>query len=90
MPKPPAILSADYIKCRRENLGLAQRDLAEILGVNGSMVADWERGMEPSAALNKLLRLYFDCPEARRFLDASWDEDRAPIGHAFNPSPGQA
>ena len=40
---------ATYIKSRRKNIGLTQKELAEKVGVSMNTVARWERGEnEPS------------------------------------------
>ena len=51
------------------NLLLTQKLLADHLGIAESTLSRWETGAQiQQRAFDKLLRLYFDVPEARRHL----------------------
>lgn len=68
------VLTPDEIGRRRTSLGLAQSDLAAQLGVAEDTLARWEDGLliQPRA-MDNLLRLYLDVPEAREALSKHWD-----------------
>jgi len=58
----------DHIRKRRIELGLLQREVAEIIGVTESSVWNWEHGVEPEQHYNpKIIKFLgyipFDCPD---------------------------
>jgi putative zinc finger/helix-turn-helix YgiT family protein len=63
------LLSPQEIQRGREKLGLTQKKLAHHLQVDEATLARWETGgqLQPHS-LDRLLRMYFEVPEARRFL----------------------
>ncbi len=67
------LLSPDEIRRRREDgLGMSRADLAARLGVAEDQIARWEGGaLIQSTALDRLLRVFFDVPEARAYLQAA-------------------
>lgn len=63
------LLTPEEIRTKREQLGLTQQQLAELLGLGGNSLSRWEKGrVYQSRSLDKLLRVIFDVPEALRFL----------------------
>ena len=63
------LLLPEEIRSYRMNLLLTQKLLAEHLGIAESTLSRWETGAQiQQRAFDKLLRLYFDVPEARRHL----------------------
>jgi HTH-type transcriptional regulator / antitoxin MqsA len=63
------IMQPGAIQGERERLGLDQAQLARQLGVAETAVARWESGdVIPSRAMDNLLRLFFELPEARAKL----------------------
>ncbi|WP_157039893.1 helix-turn-helix domain-containing protein [Pelobacter propionicus] len=62
------ITIGDHIRKRRMDLGLLQREVAEIVGVTESSVWNWEHGTEPELQYNpKIINFLgyapFDCPD---------------------------
>ena len=58
----------DHIRKRRMDLGLLQREVAEIIGVTESSVWNWEHRVEPEQHYNpKIIKFLgyipFDCPD---------------------------
>lgn len=58
----------DHIRKRRMDLGLLQREVAEIIGVTESSVWNWEHGVEPELQYNPRIIKFlgyipFDCPD---------------------------
>jgi transcriptional regulator with XRE-family HTH domain len=58
----------DHIRKRRMDLGLLQREVAELIGVTESSVWNWEHGVEPEQHYNpKIIKFLgyipFDCPD---------------------------
>lgn len=56
----------DYIRKQRMDLGLLQREIAEIPDVTGSSVWNWEHGVEPEQYYNPNIIKFlgyipFDC-----------------------------
>jgi putative zinc finger/helix-turn-helix YgiT family protein len=66
------LLSPEEIRRGRENLGLTQKQLAHYLQVGEATLARWETGGQlPSRAMDRLLRIYFQVPEARQFIETT-------------------
>lgn len=66
------LLSSEEIRGGREALGLTQKQLAHYLQVGESTFSRWETGGQiQQRSLDRLMRLYFHVPEARRFLEES-------------------
>jgi putative zinc finger/helix-turn-helix YgiT family protein len=60
------------IRRQREALGLTQKQLASALHLAESTLSRWETGAQiQQRAMDLLLRLFFEIPEARRFLRES-------------------
>lgn len=60
---------SDYIKQRRELLGLAQKDIAEVLAVDVPMYSRYERGQRPLKEEHIPIiasKLNIDCSELRK------------------------
>jgi transcriptional regulator with XRE-family HTH domain len=62
------ITVGDHIRKKRMDLGLLQREVAEIIGVTESSVWNWEHGTEPELQYNpKIINFLgyipFDCPD---------------------------
>ncbi len=65
------LLEPEEIRQRREELGLTQAALAERLEVGPATVSRLETGAQiQQRSLDKLLRLFFNLPEVRRFLES--------------------
>lgn len=63
------LLTPEEIRQNRKKLGLTQEELAERLGVAEETLSHWEKGWQiQQRSLDKLMRLFFELPEARRFL----------------------
>lgn len=77
------LLSPEEIRRGREALGLTQEQFARYLQVGQETLARWETGGQtPQHSMDRLMRLYFQVPEARRFLEMTAN---APPG--LNPPP---
>ena len=62
------ITVGDHIRKKRMDLGLLQREVAEIIGVTESSVWNWEHGTEPELQYNPRIIKFlgyipFDCPD---------------------------
>jgi DNA-binding transcriptional regulator YiaG len=65
------LLQPDEIRASREGLHLTQKVLAQRIGVAPETISRWESGLLiQSRAMNTLLRLFFEVPEARGVLGA--------------------
>jgi putative zinc finger/helix-turn-helix YgiT family protein len=63
------LLTPEEIRQNRKHLGLTQGELAERLSIAEATLSRWENGWQiQQRSLDKLLRLFFEVPEARRFL----------------------
>jgi|SRR5579864_1926088 len=63
------LLTPEEIRQNRKNLGLTQEELAELLGIAEATLSRWENGWQiQQRSLDKLMRLFFELPEARQFL----------------------
>jgi putative zinc finger/helix-turn-helix YgiT family protein len=66
------LLPPEEIRQNRKKLGLTQEELAERLGVAEETLSYWENGWQiQQRSLDKLMRLYFELPAARQFLQPS-------------------
>ena len=66
------LLQPETIREGRKRLGLNQREFAELLGVAEESVSRWETGAQmQSRVVDKIMRVYFASPEARKVLDAA-------------------
>jgi putative zinc finger/helix-turn-helix YgiT family protein len=64
------LLAPEEIRRGREVLGLTQKQLAHYLQVGESTLSRWETGGQiQQRSLDRLMRIYFHVPEARRFLE---------------------
>lgn len=65
------LLTPEEIRQNRKKLGLTQEELAERLCVAEATLSRWENGWQiQQRSLDKLMRLFFELPEARQFLQA--------------------
>jgi putative zinc finger/helix-turn-helix YgiT family protein len=63
------LLTPEEIRQNRKKLGLTQEELAERLSVAEATLSRWENGWQiQQRSLDKFMRLFFEFPEARRFL----------------------
>ena len=63
------LLTPEEIRQHRKNLGLTQEELAERLSVAEATLSRWENGWQiQQRSLDKLMRLFFELPQARQFL----------------------
>lgn len=63
------LLTPEEIRQNRKKLGLTQEELAERLSVAEATLSRWENGWQiQQRCLDKLMRLFFELPEARQFL----------------------
>ena len=66
------LLTPEEIRRGREALGLTQKQMAQYLQVGESTLSRWETGGQiQQRSLDRLMRLYFHVPEARRYLEQS-------------------
>lgn len=66
------LLSPEQIRRGRERFGLSQKQLAHYLQVGEETLARWETGGQmQSRAMDRLLRIYFQVPEGRRFIETT-------------------
>lgn len=64
-----ALLTPEEIQERRHQLGLTQQEMADRLGVAKETICRWETGaLIQSRAMDNLMRLFFESPEARDLL----------------------
>lgn len=64
------LLSPEEIRRGRESLGLTQKQLAQKLQIGEATLSRWETGGQiQQRSLDRLMRIYFQVPEARRFLE---------------------
>ncbi|WP_298435062.1 helix-turn-helix transcriptional regulator [Geobacter sp.] len=66
-PEHPLTIG-EYIRKKRMDLGLLQREVAEIIGVTESTIWNWEHGVEPELQYNPKIidflgYIPFDCPD---------------------------
>lgn len=67
--KKYGLLSADEIRAVREQHGLTQAELAQLLRLGGNTLSRWEAGRNvQSAAMDVLLRLIRDLPGSLQYL----------------------
>jgi putative zinc finger/helix-turn-helix YgiT family protein len=65
------LLPPDEIRRRREQLGLTQRGLADLLGIADATLSRWETGAQiQQRSFDRFLRLVFDVAPARDYLAA--------------------
>lgn len=63
------LLEPAEIRGRREELGLTQRELANLLGIAEATLSRWETGIQiQQRAFDRFLRVFFALPEVRRKL----------------------
>ncbi len=63
------LMSPEEIRRNREALGMTQKQLATLLDAGEATLSRWESGGQiQQRAMNKLLWLVFESPEARRLL----------------------
>jgi putative zinc finger/helix-turn-helix YgiT family protein len=66
------LLTPEEIRQNRKKLDLTQEELAERLGIAEATLSRWENGWQiQQRSLDKLMRLFFELPEARQFLQPS-------------------
>jgi putative zinc finger/helix-turn-helix YgiT family protein len=66
------LLSPEDIRRGREKLGLTQKQLAHYLQVGEATLSRWETGAQiQQRAMDRLLRVYFQVPEARYFIETT-------------------
>ncbi len=66
------LLQPETIREGRKRLDLSQREFAELLGVAEESVSRWETGAQmQSRVVDKIMRVCFASPEARKLLDAA-------------------
>jgi transcriptional regulator with XRE-family HTH domain len=66
-PERPSTVG-EHIRKKRMDLGLLQREVAEIIGVTVSSIYNWEHGVEPELQYNPSIIKFlgyipFDCPD---------------------------
>lgn len=74
------LLAPEEIRRGRETLGLTQKQLAHYLQMEEATLARWETGGQiQQHSFDRLLRIYFQVPEARRFLEESANKVPTPL-----------
>jgi DNA-binding transcriptional regulator YiaG len=69
------LLSPLEIRQKREALGLNQQELADYLRISMHTLSRWETGAQlQQRVMDTYLRLFFEVPEARRYLGVPTDE----------------
>lgn len=77
------LLSPDEIRQNRKKLGLTQEELAERLGIAEATLSRWENGWQiQQRSLDKFMRLFFELPEARQFLQPPASAGEQPVAGA--------
>jgi putative zinc finger/helix-turn-helix YgiT family protein len=67
--KQAGLLAPSEIAKKRINLGLSQKDFAQLLGVAKETVCRWESGGQiQQRVMNRFMEVVFDVPEARSYL----------------------
>jgi molybdopterin-binding protein len=70
-------------KALRARLGLAQRELAELVGVHAMTVSKWERGvLDPSPHQRRILRALADAAERGRHAEPERGRRAKPAGRS--------
>jgi putative zinc finger/helix-turn-helix YgiT family protein len=65
------LLEPEKIRGQREELGLTQRELANLLGIAEATLSRWETGVQiQQRAFDRFMRVFFKLPEVRRELSA--------------------
>jgi putative zinc finger/helix-turn-helix YgiT family protein len=83
------LLQPEMIREGRKRLGLNQREFAELLGVAEESVSRWETGAQmQSRVVDKIMRVYFASPEARKVLNAARTDPN--VGTAVVPAESAA
>jgi transcriptional regulator with XRE-family HTH domain len=80
------VLISDSIRIRREELGLAQSDVARVLGVTQQTVSRWERGLDvpPAVRVAPLAQLLeMAASDLLRLAGYLPDEERSSAHGAF-------
>jgi len=73
-------LFPEEIRKKREALGLSQESLAEHLRVSVATLSRWETGGQiQQRAMDRLLRLYFEVPQARQYLNSDGQRGKVAI-----------
>jgi putative zinc finger/helix-turn-helix YgiT family protein len=77
------LLTPEEIRKNRKQLGLTQEELAEHLSVAEATLSRWENGWQiQQRCLDKLMRSYFELPQARIFLAPKrprpWGDENPP------------
>ena len=70
--KAAHLLTPAQIRKKRDALGLTQKQLAAYLQVADATLSRWETGAQiQQRSLDRFMRLFFEVPEARAYLDCS-------------------
>lgn len=73
------LLTPEDLRQNRKKLGLTQEELAERLSVAEATLSRWENGWQiQQRSLDKLMRLFFELPEARQFLQPPTSPGESP------------
>ncbi len=73
------LLTPEEIRQNRKKLGLTQEELAERLSVAEATLSRWEKGWQiQQRSLDKLMRLFFELPEVRQFLQPRASSGKRP------------
>jgi putative zinc finger/helix-turn-helix YgiT family protein len=66
------LLTPTEIRESREQLGLNQQELQQMLGLGGNSLSRWENGhVYQARSMDMLLRIIFNVPEARGYVEAT-------------------
>jgi putative zinc finger/helix-turn-helix YgiT family protein len=77
------LLTPEEIRQNRKKLGLTQEEMAERLGIAEATLSRWENGWQiQQRSLDKLMRLFFELPEARQFLQPPASAGEQPVAGA--------
>ena len=85
------LLTPAEIRAGREELGLTQQQLQELLGLGGNSLSRWENGhIYQARSLDTLLRIAFGVPDAMIFLKGRESARRARKFQYLTESPSDA
>ncbi|HEX3315600.1 MAG TPA: type II TA system antitoxin MqsA family protein [Gemmataceae bacterium] len=85
--KQLGLLSPEEIRTNREELGLSQQQLADLIGTSIHSLARWEaREQIQQRTLDKMLRLVFFTPDARAALERNLQPVSVPTSLSFERS----
>ena len=74
------------IRHRREQLGLSQADLAQLMDIAQGRISEWESGARSQMSLKNLRSLARALGVSADYLIGTWEDDAAPVPTAATPA----